>query len=115
MGNSMQPPLFIGSSSESLDIAYALQENLDNDAEVTVWPQDIFEPSRFVLESLILALDRCDFGVFVLSPDDRLTMRGEQLNVTRDNVVFELGLKLEKLSPGASYYDFAVNASFRRS
>jgi len=101
--SNVQPPLFIGSSGEGLDIAFALQENLENDAEVTVWTQDIFEPSRFTLESLIAALDRCSFGVFVLSPDDSLTMRGEQFNVARDNVIFELGLFVGRLGRERSY------------
>lgn len=33
-----RPPLFIGSSVEGLEVAYALQENLEFDCEPTVWP-----------------------------------------------------------------------------
>jgi predicted nucleotide-binding protein len=59
----MKPSLFIASSSESIEVAYALQENLESNAEVTVWSQGIFQPSRFALESLIDVLDSTDFAM----------------------------------------------------
>lgn len=92
-----RPRVFVGSSTESLDVAYAIQENLQHDAEVTVWPQGIFEPSQTVLRSLIQVLDNSDFGVFVFTPDDRLRFRKRTQSAVRDNVVFELGLFAGKL------------------
>jgi hypothetical protein len=93
----MKAKVFIGSSSESLDIAYALQENLEHEAEITVWSQGIFEPSRYALDSLITALDGFDFGIFVFGADDVVRLRGIEYQTARDNVVFELGLLTGKL------------------
>jgi hypothetical protein len=92
-----RPRLFVGSSSESLDYAYAIQSNLDDCAEVTVWKQGIFEISKTTVESLIRALDRSDFGVFVFAPNDALRLRRKKYAAVRDNVVFELGLFMGKL------------------
>jgi len=67
---STRPTLFIGSSSESLDVAYAAQRNLEAVAEAVVWTQGIFELTRSYLESLIDALDDTEFALFVFGPDD---------------------------------------------
>ena len=91
-GGFVQPRVFVGSSVEGLDIAYSIQENLDFDAEVTVWTQGIFNPSDVVLAKLLESVPEFDFAVFVFSADDVLTMRGEQFSAVRDNVIFELGL-----------------------
>jgi len=93
----MKPRLFIGSSVESLGIAYAVQEGLEHFAEVTVWTQGIFELSKYTMESLLDALDETDFGLFVFTPDDITRIRGKELETVRDNVVFELGLFIGSL------------------
>ena len=92
-----KPTLFVGSSRENVGIAYAIQENLDNDVDVTVWDQGIFEAGHFNLESLQTSLERSDFGVFVCAPDDLTRIRGEDHRTVRDNVVFELGLFVGRL------------------
>jgi predicted nucleotide-binding protein len=76
----MKPKVFIGSSAESLDIAYALQENLEHDGEITVWSQGIFDLSKFTLDALMDVLDSFDFGVFVLAPDDIIKIRGKEFS-----------------------------------
>jgi hypothetical protein len=92
IGKIQLPRLFIGSSAESLDIAYAIQENLDFDAEATVWSQALFQPSQSTLHDLLGALDRFDFAAFVFAPDDVLEIQGRVQAAVRDNVIFELGL-----------------------
>jgi hypothetical protein len=88
----MKPRLFIGSSTEGLNAAYAVQSGLEHDAEVTVWTQDVFAPSEFTLESLIKQLRVTDVGVFIFTPDDVVRMRGKAHQAARDNVLFEFGL-----------------------
>jgi len=92
-----KPRFFVGSSTESLSIAYAVQQELDYDAEVTVWTQGVFEPSGTTMLSLLAAAENTDFALFVFAPDDILRIRDKDVNSVRDNVVFELGLFIGKL------------------
>jgi hypothetical protein len=84
--------VFIVSSKENLQVAYAVQENLTGDAEVTVWDQDAFALSQYALESLLRLLDANDFAVCVCAPTDRTVIKQQTVDVARDNVIFELGL-----------------------
>ena len=92
-----KPHLFVGSSSEQLDWARAIQDELDHDAEVTVWPQGVFRASATSLNSLMAEAKRSDFSVFVFTPDDIALIRKESESVVRDNVIFELGLFIGEL------------------
>lgn len=89
--------VFVGSSVEGLDVAYAIQDNLDHDAEITVWNQGVFEPSSYNLEGVIKSLDATDFGIFVFTPDDVVKMRDDEQRSVRDNVLFELGAFIGRL------------------
>lgn len=99
-----KPRVFIGSSTESVGIAYAVQRNLDRDAEVTVWPQGIFELSASAFDSLIKALGKSDFGIFVFAPSDTVRLRRRNYAAVRDNVVFELGLFIGKLGQKRTFF-----------
>ncbi|QNN21745.1 hypothetical protein HED60_05490 [Planctomycetales bacterium ZRK34] len=98
-----RPRLFIGSSTEGLQIAKSLQMNLDHAAEVTVWTNNIFEVSQTQSESLFGALDASDFAAFVFTPDDVVESRNQTYNAPRDNVIFELGLFAGRLGLHRTY------------
>lgn len=48
---------------------------------------------------MIKNLRDSDYGVFVFAPDDVAIIKGEPLNIPRDNVVYEAGLFSGYLSP----------------
>ncbi|SDF37134.1 TIR domain-containing protein [Bosea robiniae] len=93
----MKPRIFIGSSVEHLNLAYAAQENLEHEVEPTVWSQGVFEPSRTAMASLLDQIEESDFGLFIFSPDDITAMRDVKKRTVRDNVIFELGLFIGRL------------------
>lgn len=86
------PTMFIASSSEGLGVASDVQELLEQDCHATIWNQGVFRPSDIVLQRLVQAAKEHDFGLFVFTPDDRMHLQGGDVQVVRDNVVFEMGL-----------------------
>ncbi len=70
-----KPSLFVGSSSESIEVARAIGDRLTDVAEVTVWDEGVFEPGQPFITSLVKALDRFDFAVLVLTPEDKVFVR----------------------------------------
>ena len=58
-GGVMDKPLiFIGSSSEGLEIALAIQANLRDISELVVWKQGVFGLGQTYIESLELQLEK---------------------------------------------------------
>ena len=92
----MKHKIFIGSSVESLELAKAIQIELERDAYVTIWSQDIFKLTSTALDDLIFASRNFDFAIFIFNPDDVTKIRGTEQPTVRDNVVFELGLFIGK-------------------
>ena len=93
------PCLFVGSSKESLDIAGAIRSNLECDnLVVRLWTDRVFGASQFPLIELEKQIQKADFAVLVLGPDDEVVSRDKKSDAPRDNVIFELGLFMGALS-----------------
>lgn len=87
-----KPTVFIGSSSEGINIAKAIQVELDHGCEVVIWSQGLFGLSGGTLEALVEASNKFDFAILVITPDDVAFSRGKEKQIPRDNVLLELGL-----------------------
>jgi predicted nucleotide-binding protein len=92
-----RPNVFVGSSTEGLSIAKAIQLNLDPVCETILWSQGVFGLGRGTLEELVREAATVDFAVLELTPDDLVTKREKGGQQPRDNVLFELGLFMGKL------------------
>ncbi len=96
---SPRPRVFIGSSTEGLKIAKAIQAQVarGDHCTVTIWTQGVFGMMRSAFEALLRSLTTYDFAILVLTPDDEIVSRAHGYKTPRDNVVFELGLFLGSL------------------
>ncbi len=94
-----RPVLFIGSSTESLEVARAIRSNFSHDDfVVNLWTDRVFSPSRFPITELEKQVREADFAVLVLDADDIVESRNEKSDMPRDNVILELGLFIGALS-----------------
>jgi CRP/FNR family cyclic AMP-dependent transcriptional regulator len=92
------PKLFIISSVEGLDVAHEIQAQLEHDVLSTVWTDGVFFAGGYPLEILEKAVNDSDFAVAVAQPDDIVETRGARVPTLRDNVLFELGLFMGRLT-----------------
>ena len=94
------PRVFVASSVEGLKIAREVQSELAHDnISVEIWDQtEVFRLGTATIEALESAVNTYDFGIFIFTPDDELLTRGKIKTVPRDNVIFELGLFIGKLT-----------------
>ena len=98
-----KPALFVGSSSEGLNLARAVRALLSEDAEVTLWNEGLFAITDTFIESLVNALPSFDFAALVLTQDDLTTSRQVATLGPRDNVLFELGLFMGRLGRSRTF------------
>jgi Predicted nucleotide-binding protein containing TIR-like domain len=99
----LKPSLFIGSSSEGVEIAEALEVVLQDSAEVTLWKDGVFGLNQNYLDSLVKAAESFDFAVLVVTPDDVTESRGVERNSPRDNILFEIGLFMGQLGKDRAF------------
>lgn len=99
------PIVFIGSSTEGLEIGRYLQLVLEEAGEcvVTRWDQGVFTASSYTMESLTQAAKGADFAILVATADDTVESRGASRPMVRDNVIFELGLFIGALGRERTY------------
>lgn len=99
-----KPLLFLGCSTESLEIAQEIQLGLKHvNVEAVVWTDGVFGPSGVAIDALLNTVNESDFAVFVFSPDDKVVSRDNEYNAPRDNTVFELGLFMGKLERSRTF------------
>jgi hypothetical protein len=101
-----RPSVFIGSSSEGLAIAKAIQANLDSVAETTLWSQGVFGLSEGTLESLVARSREFDFALLIES-------RTRRTPSPRDNVLLELGLFIGVLGQQRTFLVFDRTAGLK--
>jgi Predicted nucleotide-binding protein containing TIR-like domain len=101
-GADHKPIIFIGSSSEKLNVAEKLKELLKDFAQCNVWNKK-FPLSTGTLESLIDNLDQADFGILILSDDDEIEIRKQRFKISRANVIFESGISIGSLSKSRTF------------
>ena len=82
----MRPRIFIGSSTKGLDIAELAQTELRNDGEPELWTNGIFRSANVPIENLMLAVEKYHFALFILLPEDPLTIKDLGTVSVRDKV-----------------------------
>jgi CRP/FNR family transcriptional regulator, cyclic AMP receptor protein len=92
------PKLFIISSTEALEVANEIQSQLQHDVFSAVWNQGAFFAGGYPLEALEKAVGESDFAVAIAQPDDIVETRGTRHSTLRDNVLFELGIFMGRLT-----------------
>ncbi|MBV9865934.1 MAG: nucleotide-binding protein [Abitibacteriaceae bacterium] len=99
-----RPLLFLGCSTETLEVVREIQSGLQHDnIEVTVWTDGVFSGSSVTVDGLLDTVKQTDFAAFVFSPDDKTISRKGEFDAPRDNVVFELGLFMGQLERSRTF------------
>jgi len=106
--------IFIGSSTEGLDVARFIKEVLEKDPlnkdlrnkdfECIVWDDGtVFEPGISYMDSLTKAASMFDFGILVVTKDNKAEVRKQVFDTPNDNVIFEFGLFIGRLGTNRAF------------
>ncbi|MGJ7510673.1 TIR domain-containing protein [Variovorax sp. GT1P44] len=99
----LKPQVFIGSSTEGLEVARKVKKHLSRWATCTIWDKDVFTFNKSYFDTLVKSINLYDIGVLVATADDFTRSRDEAFDVPRDNVIFEFGLFLGGLGPRKAF------------
>ena len=99
----MKPRIFIGSSKESLGVAKRVKTFFSDDFDCHLWSDDIFKSNESFIETLMKSASLFDFGIMIFAKDDITTVRGEEFETPRDNVLFEYGLFLGRVGSDKAF------------
>lgn len=100
----MKPRIFIGSSSEGLDVANKVKAHLSDFAECVIWNEDVFSFNQSYFDTLLKIINFYDYGILVATSDDFTESREKAFEAPRDNVIFEFGLFLGRLGKNRVFF-----------
>lgn len=99
----MKRKLFIGSSTEGLNIAKHVKAFFEDAYDCHIWNEDVFSLNKNTLDSLLKAAYLYDYAIMVWTSDDIALIRDNLKETARDNVLFEHGLFLGSMGTGKAY------------
>lgn len=106
--------VFVASSSEQIGVAKAVAAAVKSpQLEAKVWDEETFDFSAAYIESLEKELERADFAIVILTGDDPGNIREKDVNLPRDNVIFELGLFMGRLGRERCFFFVARDSRTR--
>lgn len=102
---NLKPQIFIGSSSNGIELAKIVKSELSAFGDAYLWSEsDLWEPNDSTFDNLLRMSGYFDFGVFVATADDlTLTSKGEYKFEARDNVILEMALFVGVLGKRKSF------------
>lgn len=95
--------VFIGSSTEALALAQAVEAELAADFDMNLWKR-LGEAGSTVTAMLTQATRTNDFAIIILTGDDVTVSRDVPAPAPRDNLIFELGWFMSAFGSGRSFF-----------
>lgn len=102
----MKRKIFIGSSTESIEIAEQIKTFFETEYDCTIWRDRFFQLNQSTYDTLVRKSAYFDYAIFVGGKDDfvRRYSNNKSKKAARDNVYFELGLYSGILSRARTYF-----------
>ena len=98
---SSRPRTFIVASPGTFQMAQAVQINLRDAVDCTVWSQTVFNLNESIINELRYHLSDTQFGIFLLSQEHLSGIKNDP--IIRDCFLFEVGLFSGKFGPERTF------------